>query len=214
MKPINVFIADDHEIVRTGLTELLNNYVGDFSINIVGSASNVDELTKNAKRKNIDIFITDLGFEGTKGDVGIIQKILDINRKAKIVVFSMRNKTPTIIGCYRLGAKGYVSKSADSGLILDAIQTVHSGEKYFMPGVLEKVGLSSLYDPLEKLDDREKTIFLSLAQNIDISDVAQELNISEKTIQNIITQKIKPVLGVSRSGFRDCAIRMGLIDDF
>lgn len=212
MKPINVFIADDHEIVRTGLTGLLTTTLS--SINVVGTACNVGELAKGVKRRDIDIFITDLGFEGTKGDIGVIKRVLDINNKAKIVVFSMRNKMPTIIGCYRLGAMGYVSKSADSSFLLEAVKKVNLGEKYFMPGILEKVGLSTLYDPLEKLEEREKSIFLLLAQNVDLSEVAKELSISEKRIQNIITDKIKPVLGVSRTGFRESAIRMGLIDDF
>ena len=211
MKKIRVFTADDHHIVGAGLNDLLSNYS---YIEIVGNSLDMDGLLKNSTRKDIDVYIIDLGFEGTRGDIGVIAKVLSINPKARIVVFTMRGKAPTILGCYRSGALAYVNKSADGDILIEAINSASEGKRYFMPGVLDKIGLSSIDDPLEQLGDREKKIFLLLAQNVDLSEVAKEFNITEKRIYNIITEKIKPVLGVSLKGFRDYAIKLGLIDDF
>lgn len=216
MKKIGIYFADDHEIVLTGLKEIIYDFnakSSDINFDIVGFSSTSDELLNNSTNVDVDIFIIDLGFKSTKGDITIINMILKKNKDAKIVVFSMRANINTIIGCYKSGVKGYVSKSSNTTELINAILTVSKGDDYFMPGILDKIGMMSIRNPLASLTEREAKIFLMLSQNINIKDVEKELGISEKTINNLITSKIKPVIGVSKKNFREVALKMGLIDD-
>ncbi|MBU6951616.1 response regulator transcription factor [Hahella sp. HN01] len=210
MTKINVFLADDHDIVISGLRDMLCQYP---HIDVVGHASTEADLMENASREDVNVFVVDLGFKGTKGDISLIRRLKERNEHIRVVIFSMRENIHTISGCYTMGAQGYVKKSASLKLVVEAIETVAQGDDYFAPGVLESIGMKAVRDPLRKLDDREKQIFLMFAQGSDMTEVASELNLSEKRINNLITEKIKPVLGVSRTGFRECAIRLGVIDD-
>lgn len=219
MKTINLFFADDHEIVLRGLFEIFDEYNKQHAkergikLRVAGYAKKPDELRESITRTDIDVFITDLGFESTRGDIGIIKLMLEKNPAARMVVFSMRSNINTIAGCYRSGVKGYVTKANGVDALIDAIIDVAEGKDYFAPGVLDQIGLMSIRDPLAQLDEREVQIFTRLAEGVEIEDLAHDLGISEKTITNLISTKIKPVIGVSKKGFREAALKMGIIDD-
>lgn len=216
MKTVRIFFADDHQIVIKGILDIFNEFnqhESDRHIEVVGFCDTSAELLNNVNRNDVDVFIIDLGFASTRGDISIINMILEKNQDAKVIVFSMRKNINTIAGCYRSGAKAYVSKGDNVDELMNAIFTVCDGDDYFVPGILDQIGLMSLRNPLGKLDERDAKLFLMLAQDYDMKDVEEELGISEKTIHNIITNKIKPVLGVSRKNFRALALKMGLIED-
>lgn len=217
MKKVRVFFADDHEVVIRGLTEIFEEFNAQHNtelfIDVVGHGTSSKSLLDHAKRTDIDVYITDLGFESTQGNISIIKLILMENPFANIIVYSMRNNVHTIGGCYNAGAKAYVKKSSATQHLIDALFTVANGGDYFEPGILSEIGLRAIRDPLGRLDEREKRLFLMLAQNIDVRAIENDLGISDKTITNLIATKIKPVLGVGRKNFREYALKMGLIED-
>ncbi len=217
MNPIKVFIADDHPVVIDGLQGIFSQYTPKIStespIEVIGTALNANDLLQNGNDKEVDVFVIDLGFESTKGDISIIEMLIELNASAKIVIYSMRKNINTIAGCYKAGAMAYVNKGDKTSELIRAVNTVARNEDYFVGDTLKSIGLSNIRDPLAGLSYREQKIFTMLAGNIDIGAVEKELGITKKTIENIITMKIKPVLGVSRTGFRDLAMRMNLIDD-
>jgi DNA-binding NarL/FixJ family response regulator len=216
MKKVHVFIADDHEVVINGLKSSLDDSCdnnGNQSISVIGCARTAVELLHNASRQDVDVFVIDLGFESTVGDTSIISMMLEKNPNARIIVFTARTSNSTLMDCYSSGAKGCVKKTGHFPNLFDAIFTVAEGNDYFEPGTLEKFGLMNIRNPLRGLDTREKTIFLELAKNPDIEKLAKRLDVSEKTIINIITNRIKPVLGVGRKDFRKLAIKLGLVEE-
>lgn len=216
MYTIRVFIADDHHVVVTGLAKLFEEHNrsanNTCSIEVVGHALSVSELMHGVTRPDVDVFITDLGFDSTKGDVSVITDVLEVAPNARLVVFSMRRHVQTISACYKSGVMAYVRKNDEMEHLIRAICAAARGEPYYVPKVLEQIAIANLYDPLGNLGEREKRLFLLLAQETDISKVENELGISEKTINNIVTNKIKPVLGITRRDFRPYAIKMGLIE--
>lgn len=216
-KRVSIFCADDHPIVLRGLFDTFDdfNQQNENGLNIIvaGHAATAATLLDNIDRNDVDVYVIDLGFESTRGDLSVIKSILAKQPEAKIVIFSMRKNINTIAGCYHAGAKAYVVKGESVDYLLEAIFTVANGHDYFMPGILEKIGYAKVRNPLSGLDEREARLFVLLAQNTEMSDVEKELGIAEKTINNIISTKIKPVLGVGRQGFRDLAIKMGIIED-
>ncbi|MCL1125849.1 response regulator [Shewanella surugensis] len=216
MQTVNVYIADDHEIIINGLIELLNKFNTDNHnhkyINVVGRGETAESLMGNIERDDVDVFISDLGFEGTKGKMSIVKSMLEVNALANIIVFSMRENINTIIACYQAGAKAYITKKGSMVRIFDAIFTVADGGTYYAPGVLDKIGLQTLNNPLKGLDERDQQVFIMLAERVEVEAICEELNITEKTISNIITNKIKPVLGVNKKDFRKKAIALGLVE--
>ncbi len=217
MNTVRVFVADDHRVVIKGICECFEEIQAEgsknSSIKVVGHATTSNELLDNANREDVDVFVTDLGFESTQGDVTIIEDIIKRRADARIVVFSLRRSVHTITACYRYGAKAYVTKSDDPDQLIQAVFAAAENRDYYVPRILQQIGMMSLRNPFGYLGEREKRLFILLAQNTDISIVERELGISEKTINNLVTNKIKPVLGVTRKDFRSFAIAKGLIDD-
>ena len=217
MKTVRVYIADDHRVTIAGLqaafAELSEEYSGEKTIQVVGSGISAADILDNMQRPDVDVFVTDIGYAGTKGDVSIVEMMLERNPSAKIVVYSMRSNINTIKACYAAGAKAHVKKESLLENLFEAIFIAADGDDYFEPGVIEQLARLNIRDPLHALNSRERTIFIELAKNPDIELLAKRLDISEKTILNIITTRIKPALGVSRKDFRRLALSLGVIDD-
>ena len=215
MDCIKVFCADDHGVVLSGLKtnfEDHNRSNNSPYIELVGTANSAKELLANVKREDIDVFITDLGLESTRGGVAIVKLILDIKPFSKIVVFSMKSNIHTIMACYRNGAKGFVSKNQSTNDLIEAIACANNDRRYFKKGITDEIVLAHLDDPFSKLDEKAQKIFMMIAQNEDMETIQNELNITEKTVNNIISAKIKPILGVDRRDIKYLAFQMGLID--
>ena len=217
MNTIKVYSADDHEINSLGLKTQLSGFndVSDsVKIDLIGSTVYQDEFIKACKRDIADIYVSDLGFESDLGDLGVIHNLKNANPKAKIIVLSSRESIYTMIGAIRAGALGYVTKTNALEFLTDAIQEVYKyNEKiYTMPGVMEKIGLTNFYDPLEGLTDREKTVFMALAHGATMSAVAKNMKLSRKSIEYIIASKIKPLFNLTSTEIRPRAAEMGLID--
>ena len=218
MKKIKVYCADDHKMLIKGMASTFSSFNTDnrydYEIEMVGFGATADELIKSSENGYIDVFVIDLGFEGTKGDVAIIEKLFSKRPEANIVVYSMRKSVHTIHTCYRRGVKSYVTKNDKLEELINAIIHASKGECYHPKGQLEKLGLFSIQEnPIEKLDKREQEIFMMIAQGADFRFVCNKFDLTERSMMNLITTKIKPVLGVSRTGFRDLAVKLHLIED-
>lgn len=216
MTTIRAFIADDHPIVIRGLQNWFDEYNSvkpEHLIKVVGYELSAAKLLSNVRRSDIDVFITDLRFADTRGDISIIASILKKRPDARIVVFSMRRNPLTIAACYRAGAKACITKNDEPLHLVHAIVAAASDNDYFVPAMLEQIGLASIRSPLNELSERDARLFILLAQQTDIKVIEKELGITEKTISNIVANSIKPVLGVTRKDFHTYALKAGLIDD-
>lgn len=209
MEPLKILIADDHIMIANALSSLLNNSP---ACNVISIAHSVDDLLKQANKIEVDVFIVDLGFKGTVGDVGIIDVLRKVKRDAKIIICSMRNNLHTIKACYKLGALAFVNKDSDPDELIKAVEMAGKGERYFIPSVLAQVGEAWVDDPLEGLSERERNVFMLFVEGASMEEVIEEIGISKQSINNLINERIKPVVGTSRSGFKEAARKMGLIE--
>ena len=184
---IKIMLVDDHAIVREGYVRLINS---NEELEVVAQANSGQEAYELLKKIDLDIVITDFSMPGISG-LRFIENALTRKPELKIIMCSMHDSLHIINLAIKLGAKGFVSKSADPQNILDAILAVKENSFYLSDNLQslindEPKSLDQLQ--LEKLTTSEFETFKMLAKGMSIAEIARDINLSEKTINNYQTQ--------------------------
>ena len=187
---INVIIADDHEIIRRGLKQILG---GESDISVVAEASSSEDLMDKLKKIRCHVVLLDISLPGRSG-IDALKDIKKLYPQVGVLMLSMYSEKVYALRAIRDGAAGYLTKETASDELILAIKKVSAGEKYITPRVAEQLasaietgGTSNLH---ENLSDREFEIFKLLAAGKTVSHIARELFLSVKTVnahrQNIL----------------------------
>lgn len=189
---MKLLIVDDHPVVASGCRSL---FASDPSVKIDEAA---DEKSGHkaylAKRPDvtiIDINLPDLsGFE-------LMRRIRKDDPDARIIMFSMNDDPAFVARAVELGAQGYVSKGDDPRLLIKAVRKVAAGENFITPHLAESVTFSAAAirsSPTSQMTPRELEILRLLARGDKISEIADALDISYKTVANttsLLKQKLR-----------------------
>jgi len=182
-----IMLVDDHPIVREGFVRLISSHK---EMEVVAQASSGDEAYELLKQIELDIVITDFSMPGISG-LRFIEKALVRKPSLKIIMCSMHESFQIINFAFKLGAKGFVSKSANPKNILDAIKAANEN-KFFLSDDLRTRGHHETWNSdqllLETLSISEFETFKMLAKGLSIGMIAKDLNLSEKTINNYQTK--------------------------
>jgi len=184
---IKIMLVDDHAIVREGYVRLINS---SDELEVVEQANSGHEAYELLKKVELDIVITDFSMPGISG-LRFIEKALTRKPDLKIIMCSMHDSVHIINSAIKLGAKGFVSKSSNPKNILDAIVAVNENTVFLsdnIPNFSADEPENSDQLLLEKLTTSEFETFKMLAKGMSIVEIAKELNLSEKTINNYQTQ--------------------------
>ena len=207
---INVMLVDDHAVVRAGYNMLLKNAS---EITVIAEASSGEEAYQLYSAHKPDVVVMDLSLPGI-GGIEAIKRICARDNKATILVFSMHEEVIFVEQALQAGASGYITKSTDPQLLVEAIIRLSKGEKYIDPELAQRLayeksrGQDSL---LSDLSTREFEIFCMLAEGSNTSEIAKRLSLSYKTVANYSTQ-IKSKLNVSTvADIARLAIRYNII---
>lgn len=195
MKDQKILLVDDHVVVREGVRRLLLDLPG---ITVLEAGNGQDALAI-FRSKPIDIVLLDLNLAGI-GGLELLRRMLKENAKARIIIFSMHSEPLYAARALRLGAKGYVSKSAASEELLIAIRKVSEGGHYVERELASQIAVSSYggQDPLQQLSTREMEILRLLGEGRSMSQIADTLGVSYKTIANTCSL-MKSKLGLDRT---------------
>ena len=177
-----LLLVDDHEVVRSGLKTLLSN----LSFDVIDEASSGKKAYELAQHNDYDLIIMDISMDGISG-LDAMSKILNRIPQQNILILSMHDSDLVIQKAKNAGAKGYVTKSDISENLIKAIQLIDSGQDFFPQT------LSSL-NPIDQLNEREFEVFKMIASGSNLADIANDLDISQKTVANYqtsIKQKLK-----------------------
>jgi DNA-binding NarL/FixJ family response regulator len=186
MKKIRVILADDHSILRQGVAKVISEYA---DIEIIGLASNSEELLKLTSEQNPDVVISDIEMP-QKNLLEIIGDIKKSNKNIKVLVLSMHDSPEYVLKALESGVSGYITKFTEKEELIKAIRTVHEGNEYFGQKITEVIlkGLQNLdvqnTYPLDKLSKRELEILKLLAEGKKSKEIADALFISERTVSN------------------------------
>ena len=207
---INVMLVDDHAVVRAGYNMLLKN---EPEITVIAEASNGEEAYQLYSAHKPDVVVMDLSLPGI-GGIEAIKRICSRDNKAIILVFSMHEEVIFVEQALQAGASGYITKSTDPQLLVEAIIRLSKGEKYIDAELAQRLayeksrGQDSL---ISDLSTREFEIFCMLAEGSNTSEIAKRLCLSYKTVANYSTQ-IKSKLNVSTvADIARLAIRYNII---
>lgn len=188
---LKILIADDHAIVSSGLTLLLNSQS---KYEVMTSVTNGEQLLTKCQEDLPDLIITDLSMPGI-GGVELIRRLRIKWPNINIIVFSIYQNSYLVMRLLDLGVKGYISKNSDTDILLNGVSAIAQGETYISPDICLEPDQGK---PLSKLTAREFDIFCCVAKGLSAKQASDKLYLSEKTIANNISI-IKNKLQISSS---------------
>jgi len=211
---MNILIADDHQIVRDGLKNILHSEI---DLHVIAEASNGREAIKLASQLRPDLVIIDIampelnGIEATKQ---IIREMPDV----KIIALSMHSDKIFIQGMFKAGASGYLLKNCAQQELIEAIRTVEINRKYISRDISDVlIGdyvdslSSSKENETSELSDREREILQLIVEGHSTREVADKLFISHKTVESHRKNIMEKLNIFNLPELTKYAIRTGLI---
>lgn len=192
---MKILLVEDHAVVREGVRRLLAVHYPVTTF----EATNVEDGLDIYARERPDVVILDLNLEGA-GGMEMLRRVMDVDERAKVLVFSMHGEPAFAARAMKAGARGYVSKSAPSDELVAAVKRVAEGGNYFDREIASALALSQhgVDDPLQTLNAREVEILRMLGQGKSLSAIADALGVAYKTIANNCSQ-MKTKLNVERT---------------
>ena len=209
---INILLVDDHELVRTGICRIIDDVRG---MKVIGEAESGEEAVKWCRTHQPDVILMDINMPGI-GGLDAMHKILRINEDIKIIMLTMYTENPFPSKVMQAGASGYISKAAGPNEVLNAIRSVHAGQRYLAPEIAQQMALSQISptsdDPFGVLSERELQIMMMITKGQRVVDISEQLGLSPKTI-NSYRYRLFEKLGVNGDvGLTHLAIRYGVLD--
>jgi DNA-binding NarL/FixJ family response regulator len=178
---INVMIADDHKIVRDGIRQILAT-TDDLSLQCE-VADGPSALTRLGESDCLcNILVLDLSMPG--GGIDLIKQVHKLRPDMPVLVLSMHNEGVVAASALQAGARGYATKGCDAETLIMAIRRVATGGDFIDAGIAGSVpiGGKSGALPHTRLSEREREVFLRLANGETVSEIARDLNLSIKTV--------------------------------
>jgi two-component system, NarL family, invasion response regulator UvrY len=184
MKPIRVLICDDHLIVRQGIRQVLADAA---DIEVAGEAANGPEALTRVREGGIHVVLMDIAMPHRDG-LDVLRQLKSEFPKLPVLMLSTYPDKQYAVRSMKLGAVGYLNKSADSEQMIGAIRKVAAGGLFITPAVAEQlagaIGAGHAEDaPLhERLSHREYQVFRLLSQGRSVSEIAGQLSLSPNTV--------------------------------
>ncbi len=194
LNPRNLVIVDDHAIVRQGLKMLINSQDG---LELVAESDGTDNVVDLCLKNKPDLLMLDITLPNTNG-IELIKQIKKEIPKLPVLIFSMHDENLYAMHAIKAGASGYLHKNQPFEKYLEAIQTVLDGKKYLSATMVQliadRIHTGDDESPQDKLSFREFQTLKMLASGLTVSDIAEKLFLSVKTIsmyRSRILQKLK-----------------------
>jgi DNA-binding NarL/FixJ family response regulator len=183
---ITVFLADDHAVVREGLSLILE---AEPDIEVVGHAENGESAAQSISRVLPDVAVLDIAMPGLSG-VAACRRIQNTCPSTHVVILSMHASKEHISRALKAGARGYVLKECAGAEVVEAVRTVHAGHSYLSQRVSDEMlqqfageDGESTEDPLAPLSDREREVFHLVVEGKSSAEIGKSLSLSPKTIE-------------------------------
>lgn len=209
---IEVLIADDHPLVRSGLKHVLE---GEPDFRAPGEAENAVQLLQKINEKRWDAVVLDIGMPGRSG----LETLSDIKKQRPslpVLILSMHSEEQFAVRAIKAGASGYLTKNKAPGELVRAIRQIVTGRKYVSPALAEVLANAiesgeqkTLHDILS---DREYHVVCAIASGKSVSQIAQEASLSVKTVSTYRARALEKMNMRTNAELTRYAIRNGLVD--
>ena len=178
---IKVIIADDHPLFRRGLKHALEETS---DIEVIGEASNGENLLSMIKSDNLDMVLLDISMPGKSG-LDLLKQLKSEYSKLPILILSVYPEEQYAVRFIKAGASGYLTKESAAEKLAEAIRKIAAGGKYASTAIIEKLAFdfSDSDKPLhETLSDREYQVFGMISIGKSLTEIGVDLSLSVKTI--------------------------------
>ncbi len=209
---IRILIADDHQIVRAGLSQFISDQP---DMRIEAEAASGDEVLRLVQSGEFDVILLDIAMPNKNG-IDCLHIIRRTRPQLPILILSGYPEASYAVNTMRAGASGYVSKMAPPEEVLRAIRTVARGKKYISDTTADLVSmqLASRSEQAlhETLSEREFQVFRKIADGMSPTRIAIELNVSVKTITTYRTRVLQKMALKTNADLTYYAVTHGLMD--
>jgi DNA-binding NarL/FixJ family response regulator len=184
---IRVFIADDHAVLRDGLSFLLQAQP---DLCVIGDAATGHEAVALVKQMKPDVVLMDISMPGLNG-IDATALITQAVPETRVIILSMQGTREHIFRALQAGAQGYVLKDSAGKIVAEAVRAVHSGSRYFSDEIMSTLVADYMQQrqdepaksPLERLSEREHEILLFVVEGKSSAEIGEILSLSPKTVE-------------------------------
>ncbi|MCL1076860.1 two-component system response regulator UvrY [Parashewanella spongiae] len=181
---INIYLVDDHELVRIGIRRILED---EKSFSVVGEAPDGETAVQWCRSNEVDVILMDMNMPGM-GGLEATKKIARYQPHAKIIILTIHCEDPLPTKVMQAGAFGYLTKSASPPEMIKAIRQVAHGLRYLSPEIAQQMALSQVSNldenPFTSLSERELQITMMITNGDKITEISEKLNLSTKTVNS------------------------------
>jgi len=215
-RTINIFLADDHTIVRQGLAKLIE---AEPNFKVIGEAQNGRQAVSQVERLNPDIVIMDIAMPLLNG-IEATRQIKKLCPQTKVIILSMHSHDRYISELISIGASGYLLKDSTGAEIIKAISAAMKGDVYLSPSISRRVvedyltlkKTSSREDLYTKLSNREREVFQMIAEGHSTKEISDILCVSPSTVKTHRANIMEKLQIDNISQLIQFAIRLGIVD--
>jgi DNA-binding NarL/FixJ family response regulator len=209
---IKILIADDHAVVRQGLKQILADA---FDPVVFGEASQAQEALEHVWKQEWDLVVLDLSLPGRSG-LDVLKELKQARPKLPVLVLSMHPEDQFAVRVLKAGAAGYMTKESAPEELVNALKKILRGGKYVSASLAEKLAFALEPDaetPLhEALSDREFQVMRLIASGKTVSQIAEELSLSVKTISTYRARLLEKMNMKSNAELTYYAIQHRLVE--
>jgi DNA-binding NarL/FixJ family response regulator len=209
---IKVLVADDHAIVRRGLQQILADTP---DIMVAGEAATGAEVLRLVREQRWTAVILDISLPGANG-LDLLATIRREKPELPVLILTVYSEEQYAVRAIKAGAAGFLTKESAPERLIEAVRKVAAGGRFVSPELAETLASvlagQSPGEPHERLSDREFEIFKLLASGRTVSQIAQELALSVKTISTHRTRILKKMNMRTNAELTHYAVRNNLVD--
>jgi DNA-binding NarL/FixJ family response regulator len=206
---IRLLVADDHEIVRRGLRQIVAEAQ---DLTVAGEAATAEEVLLRVGERSWDAVILDLSLPGGNG----LDLLAEVRPDLPVLILTIHSEEQYAIRALRAGAAGYLTKESAPEQLVEAVRKVVRGGKYVSPAVAERLAYNLGRDPdrplHETLSDREYEVLRMVASGQTVSEVAEALALSVKTVSTYRTRILEKMGMKTNAELTHYAIKNRLVE--
>lgn len=209
---IKVMLTDDHALMREGIKHLLEF---DGSIKVIEEASDGIECLQKLEKIHPDILLLDINMPEMNG-IEVLEELKRREDPLKVLILTVHSEVEYLVKAVDIGANGYILKDSGSSELKQAINVIMSGESYIQPSLLPALNSRLInrdvdQDKLRTLTKRELEILTQVAGGMFNKEIAVNLNISERTVKNHISNIFRKIDVSDRTQAAVFAIRNNIV---
>jgi DNA-binding NarL/FixJ family response regulator len=211
---MRVLLVDDHPVVRKGMKAILEDHLPQVAVAEAGDGDAALAVLAAAAGQPFDAVVLDLSMPGRSG-IDLLAEIKHREPELPVLIMSLHGEEQFAVRALRAGASGYLTKAAAPDQLITAIQKITRGGRYISEELAERLAADvsgrAVSAPHERLSDREFDVMRGIASGKSVSDLADEMHLSVKTVSTYRTRLLEKMGMSTNAELTRYAIEQGLV---